>query len=181
MGWNHFAGSLLFAVLAALGFPAARLIFDPMFGATLATQFYGVVAAALYALCIAPTLRRGIAGGGFVALLAAGLMLGGSRTSELALGLAVGVAVTRSALLYRARIASGVMIEVALGLASLALARWFAGPGVVAGSLALWGYFLVQSVYFLFAAAAPRRSEHAGDAFDEACGRLQTLLRETGS
>ena len=178
MRWNHFGGSLLFAALAALGFPAARLIFDGVLGPHLTTHFYLVATAAAYALCIAPTLRRGIAGGAFVGLLGAGLMLGGSRTTELALGLAAGIAVARSVVLYRARMTRALTIELMLTLGGLLLANWFAGPGVLGGSLALWGYFLAQTVYFPLSAASPRHRDHSGDGFDEARARLRTLLRE---
>ncbi len=179
MRWNEFGGSLRFAALAALGFPLARLLLDPILGPLLATKFILVATGALYPICIAPTLRRGFAGGALVAFLGSSLLLGGSRTSELALGLAVGIALARSVLLYRARMVRGVALELALTLGGLLLARWFASPGLLGGSLALWGYFLAQSVYFPLSGALPRRREHAGDVFDQARARLKTLLRET--
>ena len=179
MRWNHFGGSLLFAALAALGLPAARLIFDPFFGPLLTTHLYLVATAGLYALCIAPTLRRGIAAAAVVSLVGLWLMICGSRTSELSLGLATGIAVARSVLLYRVRVARGVATEFGLGLGGLMLASWFASGGLLGLSLALWSYFLAQSMYFPLSAVAPRRGRQAGDAFDEARARLQALLRET--
>ena len=179
MRWNHFGGSLFFAALAALGFPAARLILDPVFGPFYGTDIYLLATAALYAVSIAPTLRRGVAGGAFVALLGVGAMLAGSRTSELVLALVAGIAVARSVLLYRVRITRGLAIEVALSLGGLMLASWFAAPGMLGGSLALWGFFLAQSLYFPLSAATPRRRARAGDAFEEARARLRALLRES--
>ncbi len=179
MRWNHFGGSLLFALLAALGLPTARLILDPVLGPVYATDVYLLVTAALYALSIAPTLRRGVAGAALVSLLGVGTLLMGGRTSELVVALVAGIAVARSVLLYRVRVGRGLAIEVLLSLGGLLLARWFAPPGILGGSLALWGFFLAQSVYFPLSAATPRRRERSGDAFDEARARLQGLLRET--
>jgi hypothetical protein len=178
MRWNHFGGSLLFAALAALGFPAARLLFDPLFGAFLTTHFYLVATSGLYVLSMAPTLRRGIAAGAVVCLLGLWLMTGSSQTSQLSLGLAAGIAVARSAYLYRVRVARGVAVEFALALGGLLLASWFASDGMLGLSLALWSYFLAQSMYFPLCAVVPRRREQTGDAFDEASARLQALLRE---
>lgn len=175
---NHFGGSLLFAALAALGFPAARLVLDPVVGSVLGTHLYLLATASLYVASIAPTLRRGIAAAAFVTLLGIGAMMAGSRTSELVLGLVAGIAVARSVLLYRVRVARGLAIELALSVGGLMLARWFAAPGLLGGSLALWGFFLAQSLYFPLSAATPRRREPPGDAFDEARARLQGMLRE---
>ena len=178
MGWNQLGRSLLFAALAASGFPVAHLLLDPILGSNLATHAYLVMTASLYAMVIAPSPRRGVAGAGFVALLGAALVLGGCRVSELVLGLATGVAVARSALLYRARATRSIAVELALGLAGLFLAQWFAGPGLLGGSLALWAYFLVQSIYFPLVEGSPRGATAAGDPFDRARSRLQSLLRE---
>jgi hypothetical protein len=178
MRWNRFGRSLLFAALAAGGFPVARVLLDPIFGSYLATHGYLVGAAALYAMAIAPSPRRGIAGAALITLLGGALVLTGCRTSELALGLAAGVALARSALLYRVRATRGIAIELALGLAGLLLAQWFVGPGLLGGSLALWGYLLVQSVYFPLVEGAPRAGVAAQDPFAQARARLQVLLRE---
>jgi hypothetical protein len=86
--------------------------------------------------------------------------------------------VARSALLYRARATRSIAVELALGLAGLLLAQWFAGPGLLGGSLALWAYFLVQSIYFPLVEGSPRGATAVGDPFDRARSRLQSLLRE---
>ena len=181
MRWNHFSGSLAFAALATAGFPAAKLLLDPIFGWHLATQLYWVAIAALYPFCIAPNLRRGVAGASFVALLGMGLLLATSHTRELAFGLAVAIAIARSALLYRTRVARAVAIELTLGLGGLVLAGWLGGPGTVGAALGLWGYCLAQSLYFPLAGSEPHRGEATGDAFDEASARLRTLLRQDGA
>ena len=72
-------------------------------------------------------------------------------------GTALGVTIARSVLLYRVRVTRGLAIEVALSLGGLMLASWFAAPGMLGGSLALWGFFLAQSLYFPLSAATPRR------------------------
>ena len=178
MGWNRFGRSLLFAALAAGGLPAARLLLDPIVGSALATHGYLVMVAGLYAMAIAPSHRRGVAGAGFVTLLGAAIVLAGARTPELALGLAGGVAVARSRLLYPTRAMRSIAVELALGLGGLLVAQWFARSGVLGESLALWGYWLVQSVYFPLGGVSPGGRAARGDPFDDARERLQCLIRE---
>jgi hypothetical protein len=45
-------------------------------------------------------------------------------------------------------------------------------------SLAIWGYFLVQSSYFLVGGRSPRRDGPPRDPFEQARARLQRLLEE---
>src|SRR5262249_35502223 len=62
-----------------------------------------------------------------------------------------------------------------LGAAGLAAAAHFARGGLLALCLAVWGYFLVQSAYFLIGARTPGAGA-ALDPFDRARARLLRLL-----
>ena len=175
--WNTFAAGLLFAALAAGGVLPWLLVAKPISGAYTALALYLVAALAAYVALIAPERSRG-----FVALLvtlAAGIAVAGAARSitELALGLGVVLAVARSGFLYGRSPARAVVLETFLVAGGLLFARFLAGHSALALVLAVWGFFLVQSFYFL--AGEPRRRESSGrhpDAFEDACGRALALL-----
>jgi len=176
--WDGFGRSLLFGALAAAGLPLAMGLAGPLLGAATALRLYLIGTAALYAV--------GLAGERTPRLAAAGLAtLAGSALAALPLGLAgtaVGaaaiVAVCRSGLLWRQRRWRAVAIEALLGLLGLALARHLAGGGLVGLALGLWGYFLVQSGYFLIGGRSPRRPDATQDPFERARQRLERLLED---
>ena len=97
----------------------------------------------------------------------------------LACGAALILGFARSASLRQSTGARTVVVETLLGLAGLGVARALAGPGPVAIGLALWGYFLVQSCWFLVSGWGPRRADRgAEDPFDRARRRILELLGE---
>jgi hypothetical protein len=175
-GRRGFARTLAFALLAALGVPAVRLLVAPILGTSAALSLYFAALAAGYLAWIAGTLRRAVgvaalaaAGGVAVLALAPGL-------ETVAVGAALIVAVGRSAFLYRAPQPRLLLVEAALLLAGLATASLLATPGVLGISLAVWGYFLVQSAFFLVARPRARTPGPAGDPFERARERLDALL-----
>lgn len=179
MRWNHFTGTLVFGALAAALLPAVWLVAGPILGVQPALSLYVVFASALYAAGLAPTRRRALAVG-LCAALGGGLVLLAARSlAEVAIGAALVVAVSRSAFLFRARPMRALVLELALSLGGLLVARFLASPGLIGTSLAVWGYFLVQSGFFLVAGVAEReRASGEEDPFDRAHSRLLSLLEE---
>jgi hypothetical protein len=93
----------------------------------------------------------------------------------IALGAVLGC--MRSALLYRARPARTAAIELVLLCGGLLFARFLAGPSTLSIALALWAFFLVQSLYFLIGPPKERaRDTMRIDPFDEAHRRAIALL-----
>ncbi len=173
-----FARTLVFGVLAALAVPAIRLLLAPVLGHSLTLSLTWVGLAIAYPAWIAGSLRRGVraallAGSGGVVLLA--LMPG---PSFVAAGAALLVASVRSGFLYRAARSRLLVLEGLLLVVSLAVANALASPGVLGIALAVWGYFLVQSLYFLLARPRPRAASEGRDPFERARERLESLLDE---
>jgi len=179
MRWNHFGGSLVFSALAAACLPAAWLLLGPVMGRFDAIALTVVATSSLYLVGIAPSLRRGIP----VALAAGGVGLVvlcfAHSLREVAIASAVIVAVARSGVLYRARPLRALALELGLTMGGLGLAGFLAGRGPLELALALWGYLLVQSCFFLVAGVHERAPVTGpDDPFDRARIRLLSLLEE---
>jgi hypothetical protein len=179
MRWNSFGGSLAFAALAGAAWPVVALAAGPAIGARAALSLHLVACAAIYVAGLTPSRVHGI-GAAIVAAMLSALFAAVARDpAVVALGAAIGVGVCRSGLLYRARPARALATEIGLLGGGLLLARFLAAPGVLGIALALWGFFLVQSAFFLIAGAAPRPRNTPGiDPFDSAHRRALTLLEE---
>ena len=173
-----FARTLVFGALAALGVPAAWLLLAPVLGSSLLLSLYWTGLAIAYPAWIAGSLRRGLAAGalaGFGALVLLAFLPG---PPVAALGTALLIAAVRSGFLYRAPQPRLLVLEALLLVGGLGVANALASPGVLGEALAVWGYFLVQSLYFLVARPRPRAATPGGDPFERASERLERLLNE---
>jgi len=177
MGWNTFGRSALFAALAGFGVMPWLLLAGPLLGMRWALTLFLLAVAAVSVVVFAPSLRRGLSACAAVAV-AGGCIAVVTRTlPELALGFGALLAMARSVFLYRRRSARSVAIEVALVGGGLLLARFLAGPSLGSIMLALWGFLLVQSLFFLVPAAGAReQAVPQRDPFDAAHERAQALL-----
>ena len=171
-----FAKSLWFAAVSAGALPLWLLLARPILGADRAIGVYFVLAAAAYLGTIAPARGRALAVvtaatavGGVAALLT-------RAPGELVLVLGVLVAVARSGFLYRCAPARGVAIEAIVAGGGLLFARFLFGPTVAALVLALWGFFLAQSLYFLLGGRHGAAVARHPDPFQDAYGRALALL-----
>lgn len=176
MKTNGFARTLVFGVLAGIGWPAFALVATPVLGSGGAISVYATACAALFAATFATTQLRSAAAMLVVVTIAmAGAFLTGAP-GGVALGAAVGIAVARSGLLAQRRIGRGIAVEIALVGGGLALARFVAATGALGTALALWSFFLVQSAWFLIGGAAERAPAGVADRFEEARRRALALL-----
>jgi len=171
-----FGKSLWFAAVSAGALPLWLLLARPIVGTDRAICVYFVLAAAAYLATIAPVRRRALgaaaaatAAGGVAALLI-------RAPSDLVLVLGVLIAVARSGFLYRGAPARSVAIEAIVAGGGLVFARFLFGPAVTALVLALWGFFLVQSLYFLLGERHVPAAERHPDPFQDAYGRALALL-----
>jgi len=177
MGWNTFGRSAVFAALAGCAVAPWLLIAGPLLGVRWALTFYLVALTAGSVLVFAPSLRRGLGACAAVAVLGGGVAVATRTLPELALSLAVLLATARAVFLYRRRSARAVALEVALIGGGLLLARFLAGPSLVSTMLALWGFLLVQSFFFVVPGARVReRGAPQRDPFDAARERARALL-----
>jgi hypothetical protein len=176
--WDGFGRSLAFAALAAAGLPVAVTFAGVLFGGGGAARLYVLTAACLYVTGLCADRGRRVAAfacAAFAALILALLPLDLRAT---AVGAAAVVALVRGVLVAGSRSVRTLVIEVALGAAGLAVAAWFARGGLLALCLAIWGYFLVQSGYFLIGARGVSAGSPEQDPFDRARARLLRLLED---
>jgi hypothetical protein len=176
MRCNTFAGSLLFAALAAAGLLALEVLLAPLNLPSL-LACYVVAVAAAYVAAIAPHRASGLAAGALAALLGVVLLLLPLDLGQVALGAALVVAVCRSAILYRARPLRALLLELALLAGGLGLAASLADGGIASLAWGLWGYLLVQSLFFAVGGVALRDGGDARvDPFERARAGLLALL-----
>jgi hypothetical protein len=177
--WNGFGRSLGFAIVAAAGASSLLLLCPPSSAALPWLRSYLLGIAVLYAAGLATQPRAALGAAAAGAALAALLWLLPLGLPGTVVGAAAIVAWLRSGLLYRARPLRAVATEAVLGLGGLALAAFLASgrPLVLTLGLGVWGYFLVQSVFFLVGGVSPRRAEGPQDPFDRARAELLALLR----
>lgn len=191
MRCNTFARSALFAAVAAAGCLPWALLASPIVGPWSAQALYLVGTTALYIAGLSPGSARGgpalaratrrltiaIVSG----LVAATLALLARTTTELAIGLAALLGVARSGFLYGATPAGAAVKEITLLVGGLLFARFLAGSSPASTSLALWGFLLVQSVFFLGGRTRPLLAAvRSIDPFEEAHRRALALLERAG-
>ncbi|MDH3518920.1 MAG: hypothetical protein OEM49_00560 [Myxococcales bacterium] len=173
---GRFAGSLGFAVLAAAALAIAASLAPARSHAALAS-ICSVAMAAAYVWAMAPNARRArialavaSALGGVLLALPIGLAL-------TACGAALIVALCRSTLLYRLRPLRALLLEATLFGAGLGFAGILTDHGADSPAAGAWGYFLVQSIFFLVGGVRERGGGEAErDPFDRARERLLALL-----
>ena len=175
---NSFARSVGFAVLAAAGLLPWLLMVRPIVGTWNAQVLYLVGVTVCYIASLKP-LSASVLRVAVTAALAAGTAaLAARTTSELAISLAAIVGIARSGFLYRAAPARAALLEAMLLVGGLLFARFLSGPDAASVALALWGFLLVQSLFFLAAGVQPRGAAHRIDPFEEAHRRALALLDE---
>ncbi len=187
---GRFTGAILFAAGAAACSLPWMLCLAPLVGGGAAQTSYLVLVTALYVASLhsgavaparldataRPALSRltlallaGLAGTAVAALT--------RSPAELAFGLAAVLGVARSGFLYRAAPARALVVEVILLTGGLCFARFLAGSAWPPAALGLWGFLLVQSLFFLVPAVRPRHPAPAYlDPFEDAHRHAVALL-----
>ncbi len=183
MRWNGFGSSLAFAVAAAALAPALW----HLTGHAAGLELVWIAVAAIYAFGLAPgagAARRTSALGAAAAVAGTGLAASalGLGPAAVAAALTVALAGARSFWIAGPGGERRIGLEVAIGVGSLGLGAWLIrsiGDGALALAAGLWGYFLVQSVYWLVAGASRGSGGRDGDGFEQARRRLEALLEES--
>lgn len=177
MKWNGFGSSLAFALGAAAGWPVCALTLAPWIGASAALSLYLACVAAVYVFGLTADRARGLAAALLAGSLAAAFAAITRDPAVVALGAAIGIGLARSALLHRRSTPRAIATEATLLGAGLLLARFLAAPGLLGVALALWGFFLVQSVFFAIGGASERRGDAGAiDPFDRARRQMMEVL-----
>ncbi len=179
MRGDSLPGSLALGAGAALASIPWTMVAGPVFGRLWAVAAYCLGAVVLYVAAIAPSLRRGVEIGALAALAAAAVAVLAPWPSEAILGAALILAVARSGFLYRSRPARAVALESALAGGGLAFAGVLAAPTLLGAALAIWAFFLVQSLFFVAGGVEARGSDEPHvDPFERARKRALALMEE---
>ncbi len=179
MDRNTLSGGLAFALVAALAAVPWTMVTVPILWPFTAVAAYAAAAVVLYVVWIAPSLSRGLRIGALAGLLAAVSAVLAPGLSEALLAMAVILAVARSGFLYRTRPARALILEGGLVVAGLFFARTLAGSTSLGMGLGIWGFFLVQSLFFLAGGVDRRQVEEpGGDRFDRARRQVLALLED---
>jgi len=179
MRWNTFGRSATFAAVAAGGWVPWALVVGAILGVWNAGALYliGLVTCYVAGLCPQGTRRMAAVTG----LAALALACAAGSIIELCIGLAVLLGIARSGFLYRTAPACAVLTEAVLLVGGLLFARFLGGPSLASTTLAIWGFLLVQSVFFLVAGGRARKvGARHGDGFEEVYRLATTLLDRTG-
>jgi hypothetical protein len=179
MRWNTFVRSALFAALAAAAYLPALALMGPLLGHRTAVGLCLVGLTTCYLAGLAPRSARHLGGALLVGILGLLLVAGGASLENLVLGLVAMLAAARSGLFYRLPRGRALVTEAVLAGGGLCFAGFLLGPPRLGAMLAIWGFFLVQSLFFLVGGrklrAAPRAQQ---DPFESACLRAVELLTE---
>ncbi|HSF19579.1 MAG TPA: hypothetical protein VLK65_28915 [Vicinamibacteria bacterium] len=177
-----FARSLGYGVVAALAMTPFLLLFGPIFGRGNAMALASVLAVSGYVAVVASSRVQGLRVG-LLAFVAGMLLLGLAEPPTVLLGAGVLLSILRSGFLFRSKPARALLVEGSLLGAGLLLARLLASGGeALSFSLALWGFFLVQSLFYLVggvSTAGPTPT--AEDPFARACREAARLMEDEGS
>jgi hypothetical protein len=177
-GWSHgFLPSALFAALAAIAYPVWSVLTDSILGAGLAISLYLVAGTTLYVGGCSPRWTRGLAAGTVAGFLGMLLLIVATRPGEVAIGCALILGVCRSTIVGRSRPTRGLAVEAVLLVGGLLFARFLMFTGPFGAALSIWGFLLVQSLFFLIRGSEERRPETPDlDPFEQSRTRALALI-----
>lgn len=176
---DGFASSLVFGAVAAVSLVFTLHLMAPLVGPFPALALHLAASLVAYAAALGGSLRTGLRNALLAAAGAALVVALAEAPRELAVGLAGVLGLVRTGLAPGRPGARGALLEIVLALAGLGFAAWLASPGWLGSATALWGFALVQSLWFLAPRSAARASRaEPADAFERARDRLLELLEE---
>jgi hypothetical protein len=175
---RSFAGTLGFGLLAGGGFPGFALLTAPFLGTHVALSLWLTLASIVYSALLGLSWRDRVASAFLAAVFVVPTALLSSGIATVAMGAALAVAIVRTRLLGSTRLPRAIALEVMLAALGFAFVTALGGPGWVAISLAIWGWFLVQSLYFLAAGLGEPLAETEVDPFDLATREVARILED---
>jgi len=179
MRCNSFLRSALFAALAAAAYLPVHVLGEPLLGVSTGRALYLTGLLACYVVGLSPGGRPAAAL--VVGVLGLALIVGVDSLREVVLSLAVILGILRSGLIYPSRPARAIVTEAFLIGGGLAFACSLLGSSAFSVALAVWGFFLVQSTFFLCSNSERGADSTSGrDPFESAHARAMDLLGEGG-
>lgn len=177
MAWHGFGRTILFGGLAAAGWPAMALLLHPVAPPDDILAVYLLAVASVYVAGLGANPRRALGAGMLATFMSVGVLTLAPGLGSVIAGAVAVLAIGRVRLFQTGGLARTLAVEgVALGI-GLLLVRAIAGPDPMHVALALWAFFLPQSLYFLVGGMTTRRDPIEGiDPFDAAHHRAEALI-----
>jgi hypothetical protein len=170
-----------FGVLAALGVVAWQFALRWLVPPSWSFALYALLCACAFPVAVAPSLRAAAVAVALSLPLSLGAALVAPDATTAVLCAALIAALSR-AVLYRARPARALFVELALLGLGFSAARLLGGTGPFGLALGLWSYCLIQSLFFLLVTPEPRAAPALpGDPFDAAHQRALGLLESVAA
>ncbi len=178
MRFGNLAGNLMFAAIAGLATVAYSLIAPPLFGFGTAWLWWCLFLTVSYLVAIAPSLGRGLRIGMLSGVIGVAICLLAPGNAAALLGVTMVLGLMRSGFLFPRRLARAVSVE--LGLAGVAglLAGSLASPSSLSLGIAVWGFFLVQSLFFVIGGLEVRRFSLTEDPFEKARREAMRVMED---
>ena len=175
---DSFARSVVFAAMVATASLPWMLVAAPLLGGSTARAMYLAFAALAYVMSLMRARQPRWIALAVVSCAVAAVMA--HSVTELAMMLGVVIGVFRGGYLHRADGPRTLLREVVLIGGGLVFASALATTLLPATATGLWGFFLVQSIFFL---GAPSRfpDRERGDAFEAAYRRAEEMLARAHS
>lgn len=180
MRWNGFLGSVLYAAAAAVLYLPCLVLTAPFLGLGPARGLYLAATVAVYVGGLVPRPGRALGAGLLAGALGLGVLAVAGALPQVAVGLAIVLAFTRSGVLYGSRPARAWLLEASLVAGGLGVASLLVGPSEASVAFALWGFYLVQASFFLVGGVREREAEPpaARDPFERAYASALALLED---
>ncbi len=176
MSVRSFGGTIGFGLVAGIGFPGFAALCAPLIGSHAALRLYLALGAILYSALLGRDLRQRVSGAFGAALFVVPTALLTGEIASMAMAAALATAITRSWRSATNQLPRTIGIEAGLAVFGFAFVAALGGPGWVSISLAIWGWFLVQSLYFLVGGLSDAASHDAVDPFDLATQEVNRIL-----
>ncbi len=193
---NSFTRNLLFALVAAGGYPVYAAMFVGPLSPRAVFISYLTLCASAYLFGIARGPARATGAAALCVVSGAFLWLSGLSAIVVGMALAVCIGVLRSGLLHagdpdadpqnRPSFVRSFFIEAFLILGGLTLSRFMLNGGLFPIPLAIWGFFLVQSGFYLVGGLAQQLRETTdkesdGDRFQQACRQAYAVIENSNA
>lgn len=176
MRWGDFSRSVLFGAVAAAAFAPFALTVGPLLGGQWVLVGFAALVVPLYLTGLGDTRRRGVAAAVFASALIAMIAIFDTTPRDALVAVALALGLARSGLAHPGSFVRAVVVESLLLVGGLSVSSALVGNSTLSVVLAIWGFFLVQSVFFLLAAARSTVPRGLVDPFDEARDRANAIL-----
>ena len=176
MRWGSFSRSALFGAVAAAAVAPFLLTLGPWLGVQWALVGFAALVIPLYLTGLGDTRRRGMAAAVFGSALIAAIAILDPTPRDALVAMALVLGLARSGLAYPGSFVRSAIVELLLQVGGLSVAATLIGSSTLSVVLAIWGFFLVQSVFFLLSATRSSAPRGEVDPFDEARDRAIAIL-----